>query len=443
MKKTLFVLCCFLSIQITFSQSFIGYETDNFNGIHGALVNPANIADARIQMDVNVMSAGGVLANDYTGLTLSNITDLIDGNLADINTLSNAQNSVLANAEILGPSFMLNLNEKHSVGLITKARIANTFNNVDGELLDGLIDGFPTADFDFEQNNLDATTHIWGEVGVSYGRVLFYDYDQHYLKGGVTLKYLMGAGIAQGTSNNLAGSFSASSNQVNLTGDFSYLISYDDDQNTSDYFQNLSPGFGMDVGLIYEFRTRESRFADADDHFRALNTYRAKIGVSVLDIGAIKYEDVQLTNYDVNGSVNADEAEEDFIDALENNFAGDSITGDVTVALPTRLRVNIDYKIIPKVYANVDINQTLIEEDSPYNNNGLNRITFTPRFETRIFSAYLPVTYSALGRTSIGAGFKFGPAFIGSGSIISNVVSDTAQTANMYFGFKVPIKHKR
>ncbi|MCL6265076.1 DUF5723 family protein [Flagellimonas myxillae] len=443
MKKTLLIVFILSISKTLWSQSLIGYETDNFNGVHGVTVNPANIADARVQIDVNLFSVGALIANDYTNFSLSNMIDMVNGDLNNLGTLSSTQNEVLANAEVLGPSFMFNINEKHSIGLITKARMSNTFNNISGEFFEGIVDGFPSDNFSFEQNNLNATTHIWGEVGLAYGRVLYYDYDQHYLKGGLTLKYLMGAGVAQATSSTLNGSFNATSNQVSLNGELSYLISYDQDQNTGDYAKDMAPGFGLDVGVVYEYRTRGSRFADADDNPRALNKYRAKIGVSVLDIGSITYKDTELTNYNVNGGVNADEIEEDFIDALDNNFTSTSAAGDVTVALPTTLRVNIDYKIIPLVYANLDIHQTLVKKEGPYNNNGLNQITLTPRFETRAISIYLPVTYSALGSTSLGAGFKLGPVIIGSGSILSNLLTESAQTANIYFGFKVPINHKR
>lgn len=137
-----------------------------------------------------------------------------------------------------------------------------------------------------------------------------------------------------------------------------------------------------------------------------------------------------LTTYALNTNIDANDIEEDFVDALDNDNAISEVTtnSNVTVALPTTVRLNIDYKLIPNLYVNLDLNQTLVKRNNPFNNNGLNHITLSPRFETRIFSAYLPITLSSLGRTSIGAGLKLGPLIVGSGSILSNLSNDNAQT---------------
>ena len=252
--------------------------------------------------------------------------------------------------------------------------MVNNYNALGGELFESLVNGFPNEAYDFEQNNLDGTTHIWGEVGLSYGRVLFYDFDQHYLKAGVTLKYLQGAGFAQGSSESLSGNFNAASNQLNLNGDFSYSTNIDQGQEINDYTENMSTGFGMDLGVVYEFRTRNSRLGGVADNPRALNKYRVKVGLSLLDYGKITYDQQVLENYAVNGPVNADEVEADFKQALDNNFTKNAADGDVTIALPTSLKLNIDYQVANRIYANLDINQTVVKKEGLFNNNRLNNI---------------------------------------------------------------------
>ncbi len=297
--KVLFLLC----FGVNQAQSYTGYITDNYNGLHGVTANPANIADARVKIDVNLISFSAIVANDYVGLSLDNIIQLVPNlDFNGLNTFPSNQNEILVNADIMGPSFMFSLSEKHSVGFISRARTVNNYNNINGALFESLVDGFPTDNFDIEQNNLDGTTHMWGELGLSYGRVLFYDYEQHYLKAGVTLKYLMGAGFIQGYSESLAGGFNASSNQLNLNGDFSYISNVDNDQEITDYFKNTSSGFGMDLGVVYEFRTRNSRVGGANDNPRALNKYKVKVGLSLLDFGKITYDNGQeLDKYTIDG----------------------------------------------------------------------------------------------------------------------------------------------
>jgi len=443
MKNIYFLFSILFSSSLV-CQSYTGYITDNFNGIHGVTSNPANIADSRVQIDVNFISFSTVVANDYVGFSFDNVTQLADGaDFTDLNTFASSHNEVLANLEVMGPSFMFNLSEKHSVGILTRARLVNNYNNINGEFLESILDGFPTEDYSVDQDNLDGTTHGWGEIGLAYGRVIFDDFYNHYLKGGITLKYLLGGGVAQGSSNNLSGSYTAADNQINFNGDFSYLMSYDEDQDPKDYIKNYSPGYGMDLGVVYEYRTPSSMASNTRDNQRAINKYRVKIGMSLQDLGAITYKDVEFTKYDLNGTVDADEVEDDFVDALDNNFSSTNTLGDVRIALPTSLRLNIDYKLLPLVYANLDITQTVVKKNAPYNNNRLNLITFTPRFETRIISAYLPISYSPLGKTAIGAGLKLGPLIVGSGSLLSNLISDSPQMVNVYFGFKIPISHRR
>ena len=78
MKRLLVFVFVFSTITIS-AQSYIGYITDNYNGVHGVTANPANIADARVKLDVNLVSFSALVANDYVGFSLDNITQLADG----------------------------------------------------------------------------------------------------------------------------------------------------------------------------------------------------------------------------------------------------------------------------------------------------------------------------------------------------------------------------
>ena len=253
-KYSLLLVSIFV-LNLCSAQSYPGFADDNYNGIHGVVGNPANIADSRVSVDINLFSIQAMVATDYLPLTFDNITTLAEDFTFDdsFTRFPSQSNNVLVNADVLGPSFMFGINEKSSIGISTRARAINNYNNINGELLESIIDGFPATGFSFDQNNLDGTTHFWGEIGLSYGRVI-YDADNHFIKGGLTLKYLLGAGVAQGTSENMSGAFDANSNSVNLNGDFSYLVSFDED----DFQVDLTPGYGMDIGFVYEYRPRST-----------------------------------------------------------------------------------------------------------------------------------------------------------------------------------------
>jgi hypothetical protein len=443
MKKLLFLIC-FCVCNSILAQSNFGLETDNYGGLHHTIKNPANSADSRSKIDVNLYSASVLLATDYTNLTLDNVNTIINGeSFESLERFPSSNNEILANVDFLGPSFMFSLGEQRSMGLINRIRVMGNFNNIDGELFESVYDGFPANDFDFEQSNLDFTIHAWYEIGLHYSQVFLSESKNIFLKGGVTMKYLLGGGAAQGSSNALRGNYQTAGDQVNLNGDFAYTITYDEDQESESIFSEMTPGFGMDLGLVYEYRTTESQAAANTDNIRAFNKYKLKIGLAVTDIGAINYKDVETTNYIIDGTVSSQDLESDFTTTLEDNFVSNSTRNDIKVSLPTNLNLNLDYHLNKKFYLNLDLNQSLVKKDKFYNNNRLNLVTLTPRYESRFLGAYLPISYSSLGNTAFGFGLRLGPLIVGSGTIISNLTSKKAQAANVYVGLKIPIYHKK
>lgn len=442
-KTPLLFSLLFLTAHLTSAQSYMGYAMDNYSGLHGTLHNPGNLGDSRTKWDFNLFSVSGTLATDYTNITLNNLTELLgDDGFDGLDRFVSDRNDILLDADILGPSLQFSLNEKSSVALFTRIRVVSNFNNVNGEFLESIYDGFPTTSFAFQQENLDFTTHAWGEVGLSYGRVLYTD-SRNMLKGGITMKYLLGGGAVQGSSNNITGNFDDNSQQVALNGDFAYTLSTADIDNNPDYFSELATGLGADIGFVYELRTTKSLAASNANNPRAFNQYKLKIGLSILDLGSINYSGAETSEYSINVNLNAQDLEDDFINALENSTSPTVSVQDQKWALPTSMHLNLDYSFTSKLYLNLNINQGLVNRNEFFNNNRLNLITLTPRFESRIFGAYLPISYSSLSQTALGLGFRVGPLSIGSGSILSNLMGSTSQLANVFLGLKIPVNHKR
>jgi outer membrane protein OmpA-like peptidoglycan-associated protein len=67
----------------------------------------------------------------------------------------------------------------------------------------------------------------------------------------------------------------------------------------------------------------------------------------------------------------------------------------------------------------------------------------TPRYETRWFTFSLPINYMEYSGVQVGTGLRFGPMFIGSSSVITNLVSKESKAADVYFGFKIPVYQKK
>lgn len=135
MRNFLILLILFAS-QIILGQNYLGYDTDNYSGIHGILNNPGALADSRTKSEVSILSVGSILATDYANLTLDNLNKILgDDGFEGSEKFPSNKNEIVFNAEILGPSFIFSLNEKSSIALISRLRIESNFINVNGNYL--------------------------------------------------------------------------------------------------------------------------------------------------------------------------------------------------------------------------------------------------------------------------------------------------------------------
>ncbi|MBN4084756.1 hypothetical protein JYT89_00275 [Flavobacteriaceae bacterium AH-315-B10] len=192
------IMSCFLNKTLS-AQSYIGPALDNYAGVYGIVVNPASVVDSPFKADINLVSASAFAGSDYFGIDLNSVISSDGGfDFEDVaDKFPEDDNNFFFNADVLGPSFMFNLNEKSSIGITTRVRAYLNINNINGELYESLADdGFDEAeDYDFNMKDFKGTIHAWAEIGLTYGRILVKD-EKRLLKGGITLKYLQGAGAA-------------------------------------------------------------------------------------------------------------------------------------------------------------------------------------------------------------------------------------------------------
>ncbi|TXD82024.1 hypothetical protein ESY86_20460 [Subsaximicrobium wynnwilliamsii] len=431
--------CFLLSFQFSHSQSYIGHTVDNYAGIHGVVYNPSSIVGSNFKADINLASASVFGGSDYFGI---NVSDLIksDGGFdfeEDSNRFPSEANNFFINTDIVGPSFMFNLNKKSSIGIITRGRGILNLNNINGQLYENIIDEFDTNDdFNFNSENLSGTIHAWSEIGLSYGRILLAKQNQ-MLKAGVTLKYLMGAGGVYINSPGLQGQYTAASKNLTTRGFLNYGSTQGFDNNDID-FGNLSSGFGMDLGFTYQWHPNREN----DDVRYFQDPYKLKVGLSITDIGSINYEDAETTSYDLNASVSTLTLEDDLEAFLDNNYNNTSIGQSAKFQLPTALHVLVDYRLTKKFLVSAQADMSLVKQDNELTNNVINTFTLAPRLETKWFSLYAPLSLRQYGDFAFGTGIRLGPLTVGSASVFSNLLSDSSKTTDVFVGLNIPIYRK-
>ena len=447
MKKTLLAILGGLSFSISFSQTLPGYNTSNYNGVNGVFNNPANVVGSKYKWNVNLFSLNAGLANDNASFSLKNISSTLDEGADSLFFGDSKKNtSAFANVDIQGLSFMFDINKKNSIAFTSRVRIMANMADLDGQFIQSINDQVsPSTTFPVTlQSNKNQKFIIngWSDFGVTFGHV-FLDKGPHFLKAGITAKYLAGATNNYVNIDNFRGTLNEDvSGNVYLTNasgkvavglagiDFS-----DDNTDIADAIDFKSKGVGADIGFVYEYRPGNS------------NQYKFKAGLSVLDIGSVKY----TPNPNQSGAytINIPNGSQWYPSDLDNKslteiknyldaspyFVNNAVSASgYKVSLPTTMQVNVDYAASKHFFVNLGGQINLSKSDA-YTSFYYNHVALTPRYENKIFGAYLPISYNELSGFNAGLSLRVGPLFFGSGSIV-NAALDNSKQADFFFGVR-------
>ncbi|WP_194768012.1 DUF5723 family protein [Tamlana sp. I1] len=454
MKKIILLLLVVISPMWLQGQAFQGFLTDNYSGVNSVVINPANIVDSRFRADINLIGVSAFGGNDYAGVNILDVTKSGYDFDSMANTYPTNNNNGIINIDVMGPSFMFNINSNSSIAVFTRARSFVNIHDINGEIVDDL-ENDDTDDFYFDGGNLKTAGNGWAELGVTYARVILNDRTK-FLKGGLTVKYLQGGGSAHISGNNLTVDYDADgggpdNGSFDTTGELTYA-SFDTsfDEDGYEYELPKATGVGFDLGFVYEWRTNypDYRRTAADGSTYSLkdqNKYKLKLGLSITDIGRINYKDGTEEVYEVNNSFTEDDFDnaDNLEDFLNTFYTLKSSTKGFKATLPTALHFTADWSFTRRLYVNLNTDLSLISKNKLGASRIANTVSLTPRFESKIFSFYLPMGIVQYSGFQAGAGLRFGPLYLGSGSVLSALVSDNSKAADVYAGIKIPIYQGR
>lgn len=430
MKKQLTFLMLLLTL-VSNGQSFFGFQHDNYAGVNAVMSNPANIVDSRFRTDINLFSGDINFTNSYYSFTLNELFS-DDYYSQENGTNTSGSNSLYTKVDVLGPSFMFNIAKNQSIAFTTRFRGIGHVTNLDGNLINSINDNDAFGDYSISNQNFSIASNSWGELGGTYARVIF-DKGTHFLKGGITLKYLFGINTGFVKANNLSVQFNETNNTYTTSGSIEVgnTNSFDD---VEEPFDNQGAGFGGDIGFTYEYRP-----ANRINTSKGQNKYLYRIGFAVTDIGSMTYKDATVDTYSANAIVTEDLFENGSFDSF---YTKTSTSNKVTVSLPTALRTNIDWNLSNKLYLNINSELSLVKNTNANSNYIANNVSVTPRFESRWFSVYLPFSYVKYSGLQSGFGLRMGPLFVGSGSAVNGLLGKT-KAIDVNFGLKIPIFQKK
>lgn len=442
-----------------FSQDLLGYGHSNYAGISGASYNPASLADNRFSMDIQAFGFGVEVANNYVGAKrIDMYRSDFDVNYLHLRT-RDTKKSVFFRNEILLPGIMFS-NEKFGWGIDMKIR---TYANVDG-IESELAHIFVMEMKDVPQYNQALyNRHIgiqalsWMEIGGTYAQTIWTG-AEHYVAVGGRPKFILGLGGFYAFVNDAGYSFrdDTTLNLVRGDADFGHSdnFTFDPDFNMQ-YSMGFNPGFGLDAGIVYEFRP-DVMNAEAKENkekewpgYRERPKYKYRLGAAITDLGFVHFRHGEFSDhYTVNANMwNYDDETFDASSPtpLHNTFelrqGGSKQDKGFFMRLPLALNLQFDYYWKYNLYVNAtSFTGIYIRNYDGKRVHELTRLSITPRWEKRWLAVWAPVSFTRMGVVSLGAGFRLGPFAIGTTDILNLVLRrKTIYNADLYFVLKVPL----
>src|SRR2546423_7212080 len=248
------------------AQELIGYNYSNYNGVNSIISNPASIVDSCYKVHFNLFTINAYGGNNGYEFNSNQVFKFQFSNWTEGNgyrkIIKNDLKNGWFNADILGPSLLLNLNKRTAVGFTTRLRMLANVYNVSNNIL-GLMGNSNTSLYgmDFNERNIKINAASFADIGITLAKVLK-DQGKSLIKGGITLKYIQGISSVYVQADNININIKDINSIQKLNGSVSVVYPQSLDQVTGNGGNKLNNEInssnrtiGMDLGLVYEVRS--------------------------------------------------------------------------------------------------------------------------------------------------------------------------------------------
>ncbi len=453
--------------QSLISQDFLGYSNSNNVGVTGISLQPACIVDDRLEFDMTLIGGNVNLYNNYLGIKRSAFNKVNgeypafnDPNFAAnyLTVRSNDQDkAIYFSSRVNMPSMMIYANHKTAFAFTWDLR---TYMNIDGvspelaKVIYKEID-YPSIFLqNFTNKNLSLQTMMWSEYGFTFGHVLKED-NEHYFKAAGRLKLLQGILSAYMYAKDLEFNFTNRDSVSILHSHIGYGHSrnfeFTDDNKIRLKDYESYPGIGGDLGIVYEYRPDYEKFKYDMDGEKGLwrrdkDKYKARLGLSLLDLGAIKFKKSPMSNdfiADVglwNLTVINPKSIKDFDDTIRTRFKTIDASTTYKMALPTAVSLQADYHIWKDFYINSTEYVAFQFKNRESKVHDYTTFSITPRWDHRWFGVFIPVRYNTFDHFRYGLTLRMGPIIVGTSNIGPLISRQDTYGTDVHFLIKIPIE---
>lgn len=443
------------------AQQFIGIQSSTYTAIQNMPYNPAWVNNSSNGIEVNAFSFSTLFG---TNAYLFDKEWVLSSDFPTKGSLSSdytkdhnrGKKHLWGNIDIVGPAVSFQYKKEHHIGIYSRMRSVvrgGGIENSNFQLL-GQTDIDDNTQETIGINNSGFSIHTFSEIGVTYGRILRND---HYniIRAGFTVKYLMG--IAAGSIYIDKFKYTEYPSESldtlgELDGQITAKYSYNIDKyiegdalnDPSEWFNRAGKGsLGFDIGVQYEYH------ADGNPNYET--PYLFSIAASITDIGGISYyADTGSAVYRANlQSVNIDDYTKkntELFSTYFNRLVQDTLLSKANesekfrVGLPTAFRINMDWNAEKNFNLNVNMLLNLKGNNGTiYKPAYVSYINFTPTYGNSKFKVGIPFTYIGYQTMTIGANVIAGPLYLGSGSILSSLISKRVRNFDFYAGLTLKL----
>jgi hypothetical protein len=447
MKNAYLILIISLLSIASEAQDNLGIAGSTRSPVNTLWNNPSTIVDSRAFIDFQLAGISAFVKNDLVYLRGGELS------VANFDTMTtvplrkqNTPYSAFVDLQVGGPSLTFAV-KQHAFGLSTAVRMVTDVRGIPAKAHDWAQNGFDNKNEIGKINsinNVRTNALAWGELGFTYGTIIARQ-GFSMTQAAITVKKLYGfagAGVRLDSWTYMI----QDSGRIETK---EFIGQYGFNDPTAGIFNG--EGWGADVGVTYKVRHKSSE--DYVPHSPCTDgDYLYRIGVSLLDVGRIKFKEPFYTN---NFSQNQSSIWEDYqgtqaddledIDSLINsNFNLIEENGyltDFSMMLPAALSVQGDFNLISNFYL-----YGVLTYGAPWQNRlGVQRsgyLGIAPRWETKRFEASLPVSMYQYKRPQVGLCLRLNSIIIGSDDLGSFLLKKDIYGADVYVSLKYTIfKH--
>jgi hypothetical protein len=466
------MVCCSQGI---YSQISLGLINGNYSGSNSIIINPSLMANSKLKADINLVSLNAFAENNYLYFPArdASLIKLFNGSYdyhffpkpygdGERRVYTYYQDkslkNIFTNVRIIGPSAMISIHD-HVFAVSTSFRMMSSTRRLPYDMANFSYYGMdfkPQQNILYTDDNYDVASLAWGELKFSYATVINRSGNN-----------LWSAGISAGPAFGYAGAY--------LTGGETRYIAYNDstlnveelnaeigmslplnyEQDKADFVNPVIRGYGwgMDLGISWQYRERHyQKRTPRNCYKRSFEDYKFKVGVSLLDIGWVKFtKNAEKHIYDhvQNNLIKVNEMRYDNIGGQLNSISSlfyenedESLEAkSIKIYMPATFSVQFDYHMTDWWY----VNTTLILP-AKYTSPMVERpmvLAVTPRFESRFLEVNVPFVLYDFKYPRVGLSIRVEGLTVGTDNLGGFLSAGDFTGADVYISYKVNLANDR